>query len=733
MWAAPSSLFSDMKETAIAKFVIDQLSVWPMAAHNFRSLKTVQVSKMMVGGLAADVQFNPERIRSSAANTAAAAIKARPCFLCEEHRPKEQYHLKFDGRKGRRYNIQVNPYPIFPQHLVIARDCHVPQSIWHCYVDMLDLARKYQGFTFFYNGPKCGASAPDHMHFQACPHGLTPLVRAVDEAVGAGTLTYLTSVQEAGAYHFKEFTRGVIVLRATTAKSLAKLFYRVLDSVPVREGEDEPRVNVFAWYCSGEWRSMVLLRGEWRAHYFYSEGDDHLTMSIGCADMCGCFIVPKEDEFRRITPQMLAQTLSEVSISEDGERQVLRRLTRTQRQVDVGIMSAKEISFEIISDGAGPQKVSWEDGRISYGGVLYDELMFDAVTPSSLFAEPTFILRDVTIGVDFHWERRMTQKFAGSLRFIVEGDKVTAINRVGVEDYLLSVISSEMKSTASLEFLKAHAVISRSWLMAQIGKRRTCDPTEKKLSDSDTEYIRWFDHDDHVSFDVCADDHCQRYQGLSRPIAPGARKAVDATWGEILSSDGEICDARFSKCCGGTMERFSTCWEDRDYPYLQALPDTPADGGDPFCKTDDQRVLSQVLNDFDLETKDFYEWETRYASDELSRIIRDRSGVDFGEIRDLVPLERGGSGRISRLRIEGSKRTLEIGKELLIRRWLSTSHLKSSAFEVSREGGDFVLRGRGWGHGVGLCQIGAAVMADRGYDYRQILGHYYPGAELETI
>ena len=704
-----------------------------MAASNFRSLKAAEIKKMTVGGLEVDVQFNPERIRSSAANTAKEAIKARPCFLCEEHRPVEQFHVKFDGRKGRRYNIQVNPYPIFPRHLVIARDCHVPQSIWHCYVDMLDLARKYQGYTFFYNGPKCGASAPDHMHFQACPHGLTPLERAADLALDRESPECLASVQDAKAYRYDGFTRGVMLLRATTVKSLAKLFYRILDCVPMRAGEDEPRVNVFAWYKAGEWRSMALLRGEWRSHYFYSEGEDHLTMSIGCADMCGCFIVPKAEEFARITPQMLEQTLSEVSISPEDEKEFLWRLTRRQEHVDVGIMSAKEISFEIISDGAGVQKVYWEGGRISYGGVLYDELVFDAVTPSSMFAEPTFILHDVTIGVDFHWERRMSQKFAGSLRFIVQGDRITAINRVGVEDYLLSVISSEMKSSASLEFLKAHAVISRSWLMVQVGRHGVVKKAAAQGVEDSGQVIRWFDHDDHADFDVCADDHCQRYQGLTRPIGENARKAVDATWGEVLTYDGKICDARFSKCCGGTTERFSTCWEDRDYPYLQVVPDTPAEGGDPFCKTDDQRVLSQVLNDFDLETKDFFEWETRYEAEDLAKIIRDRSGLDFGEIENLVPLERGGSGRISRLRIEGSKKTLVIGKELLIRRYLSTSHLKSSAFEVIREGDAFILKGRGWGQGVGLCQIGAAVMADRGYDYRQILDHYYPGAGLDRI
>ena len=272
--------------------------------------------------------------------------------------------------------------------------------------------------------------------------------------------------------------------------------------------------------------------------------------------------------------------------------------------------------------------------------------------------------------------------------------------------------------------------------MAQIGRRKKTDETAAVLQDPAAvpdggEYIRWFDHDDHACFDVCADDHCQRYQGLGGSVSKNARRAVDATWGEVLTSDGALCDARFSKCCGGTMERFSTCWEDRDYPYLQVKPDTPEEGGDPFCDTSDEAILGQVLNDYDLETKDFYRWTVRRSRAEWSELVCRRSGVDFGEIQELIPVERGGSGRICRLKIVGTKRTLTVGKELMIRRWLSESHLKSSAFEVEYDGDDIVLHGRGWGHGVGLCQIGAAVMASRGYTYQQILAHYYPGSRLE--
>ena len=729
-----------MSALPVEKFLTDQLSVWPLAANHFRALKTARVKELQVGGIPVKAQCNPARIQSSLAGDPDEVFTPEGCFLCKEYRPPEQGHLRFEGRKGRLYRVQVNPYPIFPNHLVIARDRHVDQSIWRCFVDMLDLARDLRGYTIFYNGPKSGASKPDHMHFQACPSGLLPLEAAVERDLRnrKDALRHLTDVQDARLFHYQKFTRGVFLIRAQTAKSAAKLFYRLLDCAPMLPGEKEPRFNLLTWCASGEYRTLVIFRGELRSHHFYATGDEHFTMSIGCADAAGFFVCPVPDEFDRLDAGVLEQMLEEVSVPADTEERIIRRLTRTQRTLDVGIMSAQEIRFEIISDGAGTQVVRYAGGRIDYNGMLYDELVFDAVTPSSLFAEPTFILHDVTIGVDFHWERKQVQKFAGSLRFIVEGDKVTAINRVGVEDYLLSVISSEMKGSASEEFLKAHAVISRSWVMAQIGRRKAPDAVEAVPQDPAAvpdggEYIRWFDHDDHACFDVCADDHCQRYQGLGGSVSRNARRAVDATWGEVLTYGGAICDARFSKCCGGMMERFGTCWEDRDLPYLAVKPDAPEEGGDPFCDTEDAAILAQVLNDYDLETRDFYRWTVRRSRVEWSDLVRRRSGVDFGEIQELVPVERGGSGRICRLKIVGTERTLTVGKELMIRRWLSESHLKSSAFDVEYDGDDIILHGRGWGHGVGLCQIGAAVMAARGYDYQQILAHYYPGSTLERL
>jgi len=750
----------------IDKFIKDQLSVWHLASENYRDLKKVQTKSLTAGGMNVVLQYNPNRKISSEARLDQKSISERPCFLCPENRPKEQTHTGFNGRKGRKYRVTLNPYPIFPSHLVISSRSHTPQSIWHRYQDAIDFVKANPDTVCFYNGPKSGASAPDHMHFQACPSGLMPLQVKADSLLVAPAqsqeLTYLTSIKEAELYHFNGFANGVFFLKALTPKSLAKLFYRLLDCAPVKEGESEPRFNMLVWKCGREIRSAVVFREKHRSSHYLSGGEDCLHMSPGCADMSGVFVAPEASDFEKMDDRLLAELIKEVCISEEEQNAIIWRLTRTQPVLEVGIMSGSEIRFEILSDGAGLQTATYSEGKVCYNGALYDELLFDAQTESTMFSEPSFVLHDVTIGVGFHWERRLTQKFAGKLKIIVEDGKLTAVDIVGVEDYLLSVISSEMKASASLEFLKAHAVISRSWVMAQIAGRKTKNvqpvalgpnvhdlpslvtSLDAKLCSGSTvsgdeasndEYIKWFDHDDHKHFDVCADDHCQRYQGLTMAVGETVRKAIDQTWGLVLKYGDQICDARFSKCCGGMMETFETCWEDQPHPYLQAIPDTPDHdpSGTPFCDTKDEEILSQVLNDYDLETKDFFRWHQEYARKEVSELIKERSGIDFGTIRELVPLDRGESGRIFKMKVVGEKKTMVIGKELIIRKWLSTSHLKSSAFDVKWDGDRLSLSGKGWGHGVGLCQIGAAVMSVRGYAFTQILEHYYPGSRLEAI
>lgn len=427
-------------------------------------------------------------------------------------------------------------------------------------------------------------------------------------------------------------------------------------------------------------------------------------------------------------------------------------------QVTVGILSAENISFTLNSlyqhgeeEITGENEVSFESGKIRWNGELYEELLFEPVDSQS-----SFTIKDVTIGVNFHWERKEDQTFKGALKLIVENDAVTAINVAHVEDYLTSVISSEMSATASLELLKAHAVISRSWLLAQIEKNKDIIDNNKQYSaftETDEEIIRWYDREDHTSFDVCADDHCQRYQGITRTFSnlETVKQAIDETRGQVLTSESMICDARFSKCCGGVVEEFQNAWEDVHFPYLKKLRDADNIQDIPdltqeteavkwiqsrpsaFCNTQDKKILGQVLNNYDQETTDFYRWKVEYTQQELSELIYKRSGIDFGIVQELIPVQRGTSGRLIRLKIIGSKKTMTIGKELEIRRILSPSHLYSSAFIIEKHDDRFILIGAGWGHGVGLCQIGAAVMGEKGYSYDKILTHYYVGATIEKL
>lgn len=434
----------------------------------------------------------------------------------------------------------------------------------------------------------------------------------------------------------------------------------------------------------------------------------------------------------------------------------------TEPKVSVGIMFEPQIVFvlggEYLSEGksySGEQRLFVSNGKVSFNGNLYDELLFEPVK-----AESTFELKDVTIGINFHWERKENQSFSGSVKFIVEDGKITAVNVLSVEDYLTSVISSEMSATASLELLKAHAVISRSWLLAQIQKNKEIVESKQEYSTmvvTEDELVRWYDREDHTRFDICADDHCQRYQGVTRASTSIVRDAIAQTRGLLLMSDGKICDARYSKSCGGAFEEFQYCWEDIKYPYLvkqrdskteTELPDLTIEeeaekwilsSPESFCNTTDKEILSQVLNHYDQETVNFYRWTQEYSQKELSALILKRSGVDYGDILDLIPVERGTSGRLVKLKIVGTKKTKTIGKELEIRRTLSESHLYSSAFVVEKIGNEngvpqkFVLKGAGWGHGVGLCQIGAAVMGEKGYKFDEILLHYFVGASLEKL
>jgi len=429
--------------------------------------------------------------------------------------------------------------------------------------------------------------------------------------------------------------------------------------------------------------------------------------------------------------------------------------------VNVGILTEKEILFSFngkyinAETGqflSGEQRAVLINNQIVFNGDRYDDLFFEPAHKDN-----SFDIKAVTIGVQFHWQRKEDERFKGALNLVPTPEGITVINQVLIEEYLTSVISSEMSATASEELLKAHAVISRSWLLAQIEKSNNLSKTKEHYTtnhQTDTEIIKWYDREDHILFDVCADDHCQRYQGITRASSNKVKNAIATTEGLILTAEGKICDARFSKCCGGMTELFENCWEPVSHPYLQAFEDSQSEdvpdltceanadtwirtSPKAFCNTTDKGILSQVLNNYDQETTDFYRWKVILKQEEISELIKRKSGIDFGSIKNLVPVERGTSGRLIKLRIEGTKKTMTIGKELEIRRYLSESHLYSSAFVIDKEGKTkgvpqaFILTGAGWGHGVGLCQIGAAMMGAIGYNYKQILSHYFRGTELE--
>ena len=660
-------------------FFTRQLSRWPEARERYEALGRVERKVVEVDGCRYGVLLNPARAVSTQARVDAAAIASRPCFLCAANRPPQQ-----DVLPWREYEILVNPFPIFSRHFTVASRTHVPQIIGDRIADMAQLALE-TGYTVFYNGARCGASAPDHMHFQAVP------------------VVALSAVRK---FPFR-------VARLRYAGDEARLrgeFAAAMAVFPVADGEDEARVNILATPVDDGCVEIVIIPRRAHRPACY----DRVMVSPASVDLGGMIVATRAGDFAAVDGGRLRSILEDVTYM------------RAHATVDVGIMTAPAIDYRLT------------------GGFGREGDMFLPKDDAAFFT-----LNDVTIGVDFHWERRESQSFRGALRLLENADgSVTAINRVAVEEYLMSVISSEMSARASVELLKAHAVISRSWLLAQIECKGTTG-TAAMPKATDGEVVKWYDHDDHTDFDVCADDHCQRYQGITRECMPTASQAVYATWGEVLTHGGKLCDARFSKCCGGVFEEFENCWEPVHHPYLEARADTATPDSYPdlrdeesarrwiesspeaFCNTRDNAVLDQVLNDYDRETPDFYRWEVRYTPGELSAIVRERSGIDFGAILSLTPLERGTSGRITRLRVEGTRRVMTVGKELEIRRWLSRSHLYSSAFVVDRDSeGRFMLHGAGWGHGVGLCQIGAAMMAAQGYGYRDILAHYFKGAEI---
>lgn len=764
-----------MEDSSISRFFNRQLEVWTDARHRFRDLKHVETRQFSDQ---LKLQWNPARIVSTGAKIDKKTLGERPCFLCDKNRPKEQMSKQIDEK----FHLLVNPFPILPVHFTIPARKHQPQLIYKNYGEMHRFISLHSDLMVFYNGPKCGASAPDHLHFQAGTNGILPLQTNWQRL--SRNLTDIISLNDEEKISVvRDFIVPAFVIISKSAESDEALFRRLYKAMPQRGDETEPMMNIISWRKGEEFISVVIPREKHRPEAYFAEGDAQFVVSPGALDMSGLIITPREEDFRKLTGEKALSLLQECGVSEEKMNAIIAKLKASkdaedaaeasstlynkgkQPDVTVGIVSAQKIHFSLnkpyLAKGEkvlGEQVVEFSEGGVLWNGNQYSQLTFH---PQS--ADASFSLSNVTIGVNFHWERKETQTFLGTLRFVVESDKIVAINELPVEKYLESVISSEMSATSSLELLKAHAVISRSWLLAQMKKRREVAESGNNFfsfTKKEDTLIRWYDREDHTLFDVCADDHCQRYQGITKETSPHVAEAIRQTKGQILMDGEEICDARFSKCCGGITEEFQYCWEDTPKTYLTAVRDialgvehtlpnlTNEEEAEKwirfnppaFCNTQDKKILSEVLNDYDQETVNFYRWKETFSQEKLQQLIADKLKMDLGAILDMKAVERGKSGRISKLQIIGTEKTFTIGKELEIRRTLSDSHLLSSAFVVDKYDMDeqgvpqrFELIGAGWGHGVGLCQIGAAVMGEQGYHYDAILLHYYQGAEIKKL
>ena len=764
-----------MEDSSISRFFNRQLEVWTDARHRFRDLKHVETRQFSDQ---LKLQWNPARIVSTGAKIDKKTLGERPCFLCDKNRPKEQMSKQIDEK----FHLLVNPFPILPVHFTIPARKHQPQLIYKNYGEMHRFISLHSDLMVFYNGPKCGASAPDHLHFQAGTNGILPLQTNWQRL--SRNLTDIISLNDEEKISVvRDFIVPAFVIISKSAESDEALFRRLYKAMPQRGDETEPMMNIISWRKGEEFISVVIPREKHRPEAYFAEGDAQFVVSPGALDMSGLIITPREEDFRKLTEEKALSLLQECGVSEEKMNAIIAKLKASkdaedaaeasstlynkgkQPDVTVGIVSAQKIHFSLnkpyLAKGEkvlGEQVVEFSEGGVLWNGNQYSQLTFH---PQS--ADASFSLSDVTIGVNFHWERKETQTFLGTLRFVVESDKIVAINELPVEKYLESVISSEMSATSSLELLKAHAVISRSWLLAQMKKRREVAESGNNFfsfTKKEDTLIRWYDREDHTLFDVCADDHCQRYQGITKETSPHVAEAIRQTKGQILMDGEEICDARFSKCCGGITEEFQYCWEDTPKTYLTAVRDIALGvehtlpnlsneeeaekwirfNPPAFCNTQDKKILSEVLNDYDQETANFYRWKETLSQEKLQQLIADKLKMDLGAILDMKAVERGKSGRISKLQIIGTEKTFTIGKELEIRRTLSDSHLLSSAFVVDKYDKDeqgvpqrFELIGAGWGHGVGLCQIGAAVMGEQGYHYDAILLHYYQGAEIKKL
>lgn len=666
----------------IESFFNQQLNSWPECREKYEQLKTAHRKTLVIDGRDYTLVYNPARIKSATAKVDDGKVE-RPCFLCESARPKEQeaLHIVTEPLK-QDYDILVNPFPIVDRHFTIVCSQHTRQDINGRLWDMAFMADLLPEYLIFFNGACSGASAPDHLHFQAVPKSLVPLTSWNKEAL-----------IEVG----------------------------VTEKMPKISNSDNK--NIITWTDGDKSFWYVVNRRQHRPWQYSAEGDDRCLISPASLEFCGIVPLAREVDFEKMDSVLLENILSQCESREP--------------HIKVGIVDDKRLFF---SAEERVHAMTYVDENRILDVLDYSTNRSEKKEISEYWTHvQPFTLEEVTIGKQFHWEQKETQVFNGSLHVIAKDGELHAINIVPVEEYLKSVISSEMSATNNLELLKTHAIISRSWVLRQLQLKKSPLNLNNVLKEDlqidginqEDIIIKWWDHDDHKLYDVCADDHCQRYQGITRQVSPLVNQAIEETRGEVLlDNEGNICDARFSKCCGGMTDTFDTCWQNQDYHYLQPVEDE-------FCNTDDAEVLKLVLNDYDQKTTDFYHWTVKFSQQEISDLFEKKTEFHIGEIEDLVPIKRGASGRIEYLKVVGSNRTVVIGKELMIRKAFSESHLYSSAFDISvseNEGQKtFVFEGKGWGHGVGLCQIGAACMSAKGFDYKQILNHYFTGAKISKL
>ncbi|MFA7116382.1 MAG: DUF4922 domain-containing protein [Bacteroidales bacterium] len=767
----------------LKKLFLRQIMEWPQARHNYSYLSKVQERVIQVKGFDVKLQYNPARIVSTVAQVDSISIKKRKCFLCENARPSQQEGLNYTALSGKEYTFLVNPFPIFKEHYTIVSTKHEPQSLFGRLHDLLEITNLLEDYVVFYNGPGCGASAPDHFHFQAGKKKELTL----EDDVFLLKNREIASTEHSRIVLLKEYYKSAYWLTSNSLEEASEMFTNLYNIICGHRSEESgemeyrPKLNVLCWKTDEIFNIVIIQRKAHRPACYYSEGADRITISPGAVDMAGIFILPLEEDYKKLDTKAADKIIDDVCLDESDifyQFDAIRHcFLRKQPYVSVGVMSSNKLNVDFL-DGYkygrfpinGTQVFRSRNDQIEWNGHLYNELLFHPVDYKASF----FSIPNVRIGINFHWDREEILNFQGSVKIIVENNKLRLINVLGVEEYLLSVISSEMNSNAPKEFLKAHAIISRSWLMRilESNSKKTEESKVNPLAVDIPEKIKalglpikvirkWYDHTDHNNFDVCADDHCQRYQGLPKDKNSKIETIIDDTWGEMLYDGDTICDARFSKCCGGITEKFSTCWEDYDKSYLSSILDNVENveeeindnkvpinfpdltneqefekwvlsSPEAFCNIKDDKLISKILKDYDKETKNFYRWTESCNPKELSELLRSKSGEDIGLIKSFIPLNRGTSGRLSRLAIVGEKAILIVSKELEIRRVLSQTHLYSSAFIVKEENGNFVFYGAGWGHGVGLCQIGAAAMGDKNYTYKQILNHYYHDIEIKA-